>query len=975
MKRPILITLLLLTFFSMAGAEPDKGLYLSGRVKESLFKTDLTDAKVIMYNSDGTPRDTVTADQGIKFTRDGEMIKMSMFGFHVGRNDSTYVFDVICEGYQPQTITYTVKDLGSREFDREIPTIFLTKAPKQLKEVQVTATKIKFYNRGDTIVYNADAFELAEGSMLDALIAQLPGTELEEGGQIKVNGEVVESLLLNGKEFFDGNNELMLENIGAYTVKNIEVYNGQNRKEKFLNDLTAPKHLTMDVKLKKEYNMGWIINAQGGYGTEDRYIGRLFANWFNSTSRVTLVANFNNLNDNRKPGKNDSWTPERMPSGKLEYRMAGIDYDIESVDEKNAINGNLIFEQNIANNRTSVSRTLFLPGGNNYDNSFSSSRARDTKLTTRHTGYLRIGKEDNINVGMTVDARYRKKDNTEAAVSATFDTEQEDITMKAIEAIYSDGTPERLDAIINRSITRSDGSSKDIDLRVTPFAYYKLPKSDDGFSLESYFRYDNSKEELWKDYTINYGNNPVPANKLRQYFDNRPNRSITSINNLTYRMQLNEYMRLSLNYEYRFMDRDKDSYMYALDRLADMGVYGVIPSGYLSSFDPSNSFTSRLIENKHSFQPTLSGYVKLPNEAHLNFLARPNISLKHEHLDYWRQDETYRVRKSHVTVEAGRYDAYIFLSCSPYKVEGRRGSNYRHQFQYFFRITPKTPDLIDMVDVVNDADPLNVTEGNPNLRTEYNFFHELIWDFTPNISTPLSNQVHLTYNHTSNALTRGYTYDTSTGVRHIMTYNVGGNSSMTAGDYFKVQFGDKKQFSLSSNTSATFARYCDMIGTDLAVPTPSKVNSTLLNESANLQWQLGKQQLSLNASVTDRHTYSSQEGFSSINATHFNYGVSGQFKLPAGFGIGTDFTFYARRGYGVKELDTTDAIWNMRVTYNPPRCKRWVFMVDGFDMLHQLSNVNYAVNATGRTITYTNALPRYILFSAQYRLNIQPKKR
>ena len=84
---------------------------------------------------------------------------------------------------------------------------------------------------------------------------------------------------------------------------------------------------------------------------------------------------------------------------------------------------------------------------------------------------------------------------------------------------------------------------------------------------------------------------------------------------------------------------------------------------------------------------------------------------------------------------------------------------------------------------------------------------------------------------------------------------------------------------------------------------------------------------------------------------------------------------YSRRGYGVKELDTTDAIWNMRVSYKNPKLKQWVFMLDGFDMLHQLSNVNYAVNAAGRTVSYTNALPRYILFSVQYRLNIQPKKR
>ena len=81
-----------------------------------------------------------------------------------------------------------------------------------------------------------------------------------------------------------------------------------------------------------------------------------------------------------------------------------------------------------------------------------------------------------------------------------------------------------------------------------------------------------------------------------------------------------------------------------------------------------------------------------------------------------------------------------------------------------------------------------------------------------------------------------------------------------------------------------------------------------------------------------------------------------------------------RRGYGVDYLDTTDPVWNVRLTYSHPRYTRWVFMADGFDLLHKLSNVNYAVTATGRTVTYTNSLPRYLMFSVQYRLNLQPKK-
>ena len=63
----------------------------------------------------------------------------------------------------------------------------------------------------------------------------------------------------------------------------------------------------------------------------------------------------------------------------------------------------------------------------------------------------------------------------------------------------------------------------------------------------------------------------------------------------------------------------------------------------------------------------------------------------------------------------------------------------------------------------------------------------------------------------------------------------------------------------------------------------------------------------------------------------------------------------------------------MRLTYTPPK-SHWVIMLDGFDMLNQLSNVNYSVNAQGRTITYSNVLPRYAMLHVQYRINIQPKK-
>ena len=131
--------------------------------------------------------------------------------------------------------------------------------------------------------------------------------------------------------------------------------------------------------------------------------------------------------------------------------------------------------------------------------------------------------------------------------------------------------------------------------------------------------------------------------------------------------------------------------------------------------------------------------------------------------------------------------------------------------------------------------------------------------------------------------------------------------------------------------------------------------------------------MSAQGSFSNQHTTSTRTDFNTINANHFKYGLSGQFRLPGGVGISTNFTVYGRRGYGVSQLDTTDKIWDMRVSYTLGK-GHWVIMADAFDLLHQLSNVNYAVTATGRSVVYTNTIPRYMMLSVQYRFNHNPKK-
>ena len=96
------------------------------------------------------------------------------------------------------------------------------------------------------------------------------------------------------------------------------------------------------------------------------------------------------------------------------------------------------------------------------------------------------------------------------------------------------------------------------------------------------------------------------------------------------------------------------------------------------------------------------------------------------------------------------------------------------------------------------------------------------------------------------------------------------------------------------------------------------------------------------------------------------------FELPANFQLATDFTVYNRRGYTDARLNTDNFVWNARLTYRVLKGKL-LLMLDGYDILHDLSNVSYTINAQARTETYRTVLPRYVMFHVQWQFNSQPK--
>lgn len=238
-----------------------------------------------------------------------------------------YIIKVECKGYDTEYMDVEMKDV---EKQRIIDAILLHRPAIHLKEVTVVGSKILMVMKGDTLEYNASALQLSSGSMLDALIRQLPGVELHKGGRITVNGNYVSSLLVNGRDFFKGDPKVALDNLPSYYVDRVKVYHHMSDLRRFQQGDSAQstEHdpLVMDVKLKRQYAQGWIGSGEFGYGSQNRYQARLFGMRYTEHSGLFVFSNINNLNNTQEAGKDGRWADEGIREGVGTAKTFGLNF-------------------------------------------------------------------------------------------------------------------------------------------------------------------------------------------------------------------------------------------------------------------------------------------------------------------------------------------------------------------------------------------------------------------------------------------------------------------------------------------------------------------------------------------------------------------------------------------------------------------------------------------------------------------------
>ena len=154
--------------------------------------------------------------------------------------------------------------------------------------------------KGDTIVYNADSFKSGTERKLEDVLKKLPGVEVNADGEIEVEGKKVTKLMIEGKDFFDGDTKLGVKNIPADAIDKIQVLRNFNDVSALKGLENGDENIAMNIKLKSGKKNFWFgdVNAGGGkQNNSNRYVANPKLFYYSPKYSVNLIANYNNIGE------------------------------------------------------------------------------------------------------------------------------------------------------------------------------------------------------------------------------------------------------------------------------------------------------------------------------------------------------------------------------------------------------------------------------------------------------------------------------------------------------------------------------------------------------------------------------------------------------------------------------------------------------------------------------------------------------
>ena len=204
-----------------------------------------------------------------------------------------YIFQASYLGYEN---IYNPIDLNNVNELLQLGTLVLKPEDKMLNGVTVNAERIPILIKKDTVEYNAGSFKVKPNAAVEDLLKKLPGIEIKKDGTIKAHGKEVNSIMVDGKEFFGNDPTIASQNLPADAIDKVQVFDKKSEIAEFTGIDDGVKNKTINLKLKDGKKKGYFGNIAAGYGSDNRFESKANINRFNKKSQLSLLGRVNNIN-------------------------------------------------------------------------------------------------------------------------------------------------------------------------------------------------------------------------------------------------------------------------------------------------------------------------------------------------------------------------------------------------------------------------------------------------------------------------------------------------------------------------------------------------------------------------------------------------------------------------------------------------------------------------------------------------------
>lgn len=946
-KKALITCFLIVPLQVIYAATTPDSIWVTGEVTDAVTQKPIEDADVIFMRTDSS---VVSREKTVDWCKkyginDGTvLITYNIPVPEAGK----YILHVAAKGYEDDYVNVEIpeKRYGKRVEEWDMAPVPLFKKSKQLDELVVKASKIMMVNKGDTVVYNASAFQLAEGSMLDGLISLLPGVRLTKDGQIFVNEQYVSSLLINGKDFFDGNPQVALKNLPAYTVDKVKAYRrGQKSDYLIKRDSTErlQDDLVLDVQLKHEFDGTLLANAEAGYGTDSRYLGRVFGLRMDRHSRFTAFGSLNNVGITDQPTDRMSSALEDLQTSPATDRSAGLDWLIEKGKDQLAYHTSLTVTDRRQHTTEETSTANILPDWQEYVRSRARGYGKRTEVSWRN---LLSVPTRRVYMEFTFGGEYGKDRDEERLESSQFDRlPMESYRLAALDSVLNtDYRGQLLQSLINRYIRQSHSSAERYAAAASAQAKWKSPLTGSPVSLYTEFSYQRQRA---KD-NLMFDMRSYPVSSTLQRTQNNRNR-------------LEEYAgKVRLDYEY------------ALTKALKMiGSY---------EFDAAHTLSRRAIDTLNAVTDVEVARLLVRDAAdsynrHQNaFTHKPELQLR------WASPRWLVSLHLPLVFERVRMTERreSMLSASPRKnnfafepqllVNGAQGLSFSYAY------TEQLPDMVYLTGFSDKSDPMTTLLGNTQLKTTGK--HLLQAGFAKSDASKVMNLgVNAMFSVTHDDIAMQHLLDLMTGVSTYSPTNVNGNYHFLLNGSFSQGIGKSRHWRPEVSFHLDLTR---SVGYSSDGATAEAARQSMRSLSLNGQVGAAYQRESVGLRFFIQpewfHAISTRQFVDNASIRRVRYAASAELPLPWSISLSTDLSLFTMHGYEADALNGNTFVMNMALSRAFLRDKSLVVQLTGFDMFKGLDNITQTINANGRVETWRNSMSRYLMLKLIYRFNKKNKR-